>query len=629
MFISLSNSVLEIISRAKTLSEKQGIYKIGTENLLYAMYKSPNSIAHFLLNDYDVSLDELQSDNYFIIRSNDSGYTLKFNEVLDKAKEIGEKFNSPKVLDEHLFIAILEVRNSVAQAILEDIDVDVECLLEDAYDIFKIDNEENPYLINITKKVKNGLVPPFVGRKDYIERLDVVLKRKTKSNPILIGSAGVGKTAIVEGLATYYNEHDETLQILSLDLGMCLAGAKYRGDFEERILGVIKEIENKDNIVLFIDEVHNLIGAGSSEGSMDAANILKPILARGTIKCIGATTIEEYHKFIEKDKALSRRFQPLFIKEPTSLETFEILKGIKKYYQSYHETEISDEDLKYIVEESNTRMVNRYFPDKAIDILDEVLTKSKKTKSQITKKFIDEAINEYLGIYININYLRDSLQKYCEYQKYHFERKTIVNICYTGGDDDYLKLVDELKAGFGIANEMVLSIDLSDYQSDIHSSSLIGSPPGYVGYDDGGILSSHLKKYPNALFLIDNFDKSNGLIKELFIKMMKLGKLTDSRGTNYSLGKSIFVIRGLSEKKTIGFFEGEKKLEYIDEYIEGSQENYNKIKTMLHNDGYDCIIDYVKDVNKLNESLIELLKSYDKGSYHIKLEKDNIKIVQK
>ena len=629
MFSSLSNSVVDTINRAKEKSKENGINKLGTEYLLWSMFMDKNTICHFLFSEYAIS-EEMLIPDYHIIRGSEDGVTLKLLEVLDKAKMIAKGFKSDLVFDEHFFLALLEVKGTIAISILMDLELDILELRNDCLDIFDLNNEEeNKYTINISKKAKAGLLSPFIGRMDYIERMNCILKRKSKGNPLLIGQAGVGKTAIVEGLASYYDLLDEPYQIISLDLGSCLAGAKYRGDFEERILGAVKEIEDNPNAILFIDEVHNLIGAGQSEGSMDASNLLKPILARGTIRCIGATTIEEYHRFIETDKALRRRFQPIFVVEPNEEEVKKILLGIKEYYEEYHQSQIDNSIIPYLVDEAKYRLPNRCFPDKAIDILDECLTKAKIKNISVDKGLIDEVIDQMNGIKANPDNLRDSLKKYALMKSLHLPKKTLGNFLYRGGNDDYQILKDELIQGFGLSSEMILEIDLDNYKEGFQKSTLIGSPPGYVGYENGGILSTHLKNYPGALISLINFDKASGDIKIFFYNMMTSGKVTDNRGTIYLLNNVIFLIKGNDERnRSVGFFNNHHEAFVFDEIINGSKANHCDIIKSLKDKGYNVFLnDDIKE-DKMINAVIDLVTNYPKGDYEVKMASDNYLILK-
>ena len=276
------------------------------------------------------------------------------------------------VFEEHILYALLTTPNTVALHIIDKMGVDVNDLIDDLNIIYNLgfkDELNNNYLINITKEAKLNRLNPFIGREQTIEKIIRILSKKQKNNPMLIGNAGVGKSALVEGVAMTLLKENPKYNIYRLDLGMIIAGTKYRGDLEERLLEVVDKIKNP-NAIVFIDEIHNIVGSGSSEGTLDIANILKPILARSEIKCIGATTLDEYYRYIEKDKALARRFQNVFIDEASNEETYEIMKGIVHCYEEFHKVKYPDEILKYIIIASEF-IANRRLPDKAIDILDE------------------------------------------------------------------------------------------------------------------------------------------------------------------------------------------------------------------------------------------------------------------
>lgn len=605
-----SEQFLMIIDNAKKIASERGYQKVGSECLLLAMIEDDSSACSFLLKEYNIAKKEIYQkiDDLFLIRKN-NGFTNTYEEIINYAKEIGHNETG----EEHLFLSILH-KECVAQDVLKEVGVDIDEAIMDMNDIYDYD-EELEIVENITKQVEKGEVNPFIGRKEYLQRMNVILNRKTKNNPLLIGEAGVGKTAIVEGLAEYYLKEKINKEILYLDMGLSIAGSKYRGDFEKRILDVIKKIQQNDKYILFIDELHNIVGTGSSDGSMDAANLLKPILARNKIKCIGATTIDEYHKIIATDKALSRRFQPIFINEPNKEEVLTILKGIKEYYANYHNVNIEEEVLEYIIQESD-RITNRKFPDKAIDILDEALSKAKiDKKTFIQKEEIDEAIDLITGIKNNKHFLK---MKYTKIQKYalrkylHMKRKTLINILTE--NEEIKPLLDDLLFGFNMNYENILEIDLANYNEPFSISTLIGSPPGYIGYDGGGKISEHLGKFPNSIIVLRNFSLCQTAIKELFFNMLEKGKLEDRKGRRIKLDNAIFIFVEKQKKKTIGFNEKEinELNKYIDEIIEIPYEEekesfFNKLKDKGFN---------ISGCEK-EESLLEIIKNYPKGNYYI------------
>lgn len=466
---------------------------ITSADILLAMYKNEDTICHFLLNDYGISYDDIlsETDKYIVVKKED-GFTKKVNEILNLANEYMIKYHSDYIYDEHLFLAILNT-DSIAKEILIDLGVDIDCAILDLMDIFNLDDDKNlDYTKSITKKAKDIT---FIGREEYIKRLDLIINRKVKNNPLLIGEAGVGKTAIVEGLAKYYLDNNINYEIISLDLGMAIAGAKYRGDFEERIMEVINKIENNSHIILFIDEIHNLVGIGGSEGGVDAANLLKPVLSRNNIKCIGATTIDEYKRYIEKDKALARRFENVYVYEPDKKEVIKILYGIKKDFEIYHNIIINDEIIEYIYETSKN-IPNRRFPDKAIDILDEVCAYAKINNKDVTTDIVDEVLIDIIGInrYIKCKY--DFLKKYVAKRYFGLNDICLVKILFNGNEEGLNELKDSVLEAFNMNNEVVLDIDLANYTDNMQISSLVGSAPGYVGYYDGGLLN-HIKNIHN------------------------------------------------------------------------------------------------------------------------------------
>ena len=400
MFETFSTSALEMIDKALRIAKSLGKKLVGTEHLLLAMYQVEESICHFLLEEKDITYEKLLEvvNGLVILRKNESKedtYSKKFQEVILYAQRLSEDLESEYVYDEHIFYVMLKEYDTVAYVVLEKLGLDIEELKRDIEEIFSFDEakeKENipyPFLINLSTSQK---IHPFVLRNNYIEKIKYILSKKQKNNPLLIGNAGVGKTAIVEGLSEILKD----VSIYQLDLGSIVAGTKYRGELEEKLTKAMEYIKRK-KAILFIDEIHNIVGAGSNDGSLDIANILKPYLSRSDIKLIGATTLDEYYRHIDKDKALSRRFQNVFIDEPTEKETYVILKEIKASYEEYHNVKYSDQILQEIIEKSKLYLVRRSFPDKAIDVMDEIGTR-KKSSNKSFSKLIDETIEDLTGI---------------------------------------------------------------------------------------------------------------------------------------------------------------------------------------------------------------------------------------
>ena len=400
-----------ILLNAKKEMNELGHPYIGTEHLLLSILKSDSDISN-RLNSYNLNYNNFKEELCKIVGTTDKKseyflYTPLLRKVIENAIIDSKENNDGEVTSEHLFFAMLEEGEGIAIRILIGMGIDIESMYDDFSSslIKKTKKGKKKKLMiydlgfDMTSNAKEGLVDPVIGRDKEVKRVMEILCRRTKNNPILIGEAGVGKTAIVEELSRLI-ANDEVpnnligKKVISLDMATMVAGTKYRGEFEERMKKVIKELEDNDDIILFIDEIHTLVGAGGAEGAIDASNILKPALARGKIRCIGATTIEEYKKFIEKDSALERRFQKIYIKEPSIEETINILNNLKPIYEKYHNVIVPDSIINSIVSLSEKYIFDRNRPDKEIDILDEVcsMVSMKDNQDIINKKNIKKKI---------------------------------------------------------------------------------------------------------------------------------------------------------------------------------------------------------------------------------------------
>ena len=596
MFETFSTSALEMIDKALRIAKSLGKKLVGTEHLLLAMYQVEESICHFLLEEKDITYEKLLEvvNGLVILRKNESKedtYSKKFQEVILYAQRLSEDLESEYVYDEHIFYVMLKEYDTVAYVVLEKLGLDIEELKRDIEEIFSFDEakeKENipyPFLINLSTSQK---IHPFVLRNNYIEKIKYILSKKQKNNPLLIGNAGVGKTAIVEGLSEILKD----VSIYQLDLGSIVAGTKYRGELEEKLTKAMEYIKRK-KAILFIDEIHNIVGAGSNDGSLDIANILKPYLSRSDIKLIGATTLDEYYRHIDKDKALSRRFQNVFIDEPTEKETYVILKEIKASYEEYHNVKYSDQILQEIIEKSKLYLVRRSFPDKAIDVMDEIGTR-KKSSNKSFSKLIDETIEDLTGIKnltlerlkkVELNY--PSLKpKYLQFiKKKEFEVNTN-NLAFAMVNSDFNVeyLIEDLYKLFAFKKEMYLEIDLENYIDYASINNLIGSTKGYVGYEQGGILSEHILKYPLSLVYFKNIKSAHPSINQFIKSLLKKNHFLDNKGRTIYLTNTIFLLDTYKIKnKEIGFINENKK----------SSKNIITLKT----------IERKQDINQLKDIL--------------------------
>ena len=511
---------------------------------------------------------------------------------------------------------------------------------------------------NLNEMAESGKIDPVIGREDEVERVIQILLRRTKNNPILIGDPGVGKTAIIEGLAQRIVDGKvpfvmKEKTIVSLDLASMIAGTKYRGDFEDRLKKLFGELEQREDVVLFIDEFHMVLGAGASEGSMDAANILKPILAKGDIQIIGATTIDEYRKHVEKDQALTRRMQPVHVEEPNKDDTIKIIEGLKDKYEDHHKVEITDEAIKAAVDLSQRYIQDRFLPDKAIDVIDEACSKEriknyKENKNQVSNKEILDKLIEEKNMAINeqnfekaaslrdqINETREKLEKEKE------EKKTDLKISFDEvakivsswskvpitklTEDEKQKYMDldiDLKkevigqdkaidkishaikrARVGLKDpkkpigsfifvgptgvgktylakslaknlfgdmDNLIRMDMSEYMEKFAVSRLVGSPPGYVGYEEGGQLTEAVRKHPYSVILFDEIEKAHPDIFNLLLQILDDGRLTDGQGRTVDFKNTIIImtsnvgVSSLNQKPKIGFGTGDVEKEIDD-----------------------------------------------------------------
>ncbi|HBT39297.1 MAG: ATPase AAA-2 domain protein [Thermotoga sp. 50_1627] len=588
--------------------------------------------------------------------------------VLELAKREARLFNQREVGPLHFLLGLLREGRSQAAQILRNHGVDYEKVLEKAKEKSEeLAGEGSPlslYATDLTKMAKEGKIGPIIGRDKEVERVIEILMRKTKNNPILIGDPGVGKTAIVEGLAQRIVEGKvpeqlKSFRILMLDLGRMLAGTKYRGEFEERLKSFLDELmKQKENTILFIDEIHTLVGAGAAEGAIDAANMMKPALARGDIRVIGATTVDEYRKHIEKDKALARRFQPVLIKEPSIEETIEILKGLKKTYEDHHKVRIDDGAIEAAAKLSSRYITDRFLPDKAIDLIDEAAARVKMASTKQTKdekkiqelekrmKELEEKIDEYTvkSMYKEAAELKKELFKLkSEYDFLTSGKPTVtaekiaeIVESWTGvpvskmveSEKEKLlnlekiiheRLVDQeeavslvadairkARAGikdpnrpvgtflflgptgvgktelaktlaevlFGTENALI-RIDMTEYMEKHSVSRLIGAPPGYVGYEEGGQLTEAVRRRPYSVVLMDEIEKAHPDVFNILLQIMDDGRLTDSKGNVVDFRNTIIIMTSnIASDLILEYVRHGKRFEELEERVREELKRY-------------------------------------------------------
>ena len=651
MYNSFTEEARKILMSAKEEMKSLKHPYVGSEHLLLSILKSNNEISD-RLKDYNLDYDRFKSELVDIvgIGSKESEcflYTPLLKRVMENAIYDSKENNNGNVTVSHLFSSLLEEGEGIAIRILISMDIDLDELYHEfAYKLPMKKTKNKKLLINeigidLTKKASDGILDPVVGRDEEIKLIIEILSRRKKNNPILIGEAGVGKTAIVEELSRMIISGEvpnclKNKRIISLDMATVVAGTKYRGEFEERVNKILKELEENDDIILFIDEIHTLVGAGGAEGAIDASNIFKPALARNKMRCIGATTTSEYKKYISSDKALDRRFQKVEINVPDKNTLKQILLNSRDTYSNYHKTVISDEIIEYIIELSDKYIKTRKEPDKSIDIIDEVcahvsLKENKKIKKyNILTKELNEVIKLKKSYLLKGNYDKASLYKEEENKlmtkinKLELELSTdkensvtkddvikivsrksnvpiydIKNISkgeilefennlkesIIGNDkniNELIKIYKKLRLGFKDDNmcysmlfvgpsgvgktelakifsnkisNSVIRIDMSEYSEPHTISKLIGSPAGYVGYDDNKNIFEKIKDNPFSVIIVDELEKAHSNIINLFYQILDEGKLKDSKGEEIYFNNSIIIFTSNVgyNSKNIGF----------------------------------------------------------------------------
>ena len=657
MTYKFTNSAEKAIEIANDIALELGHNYIGTEHILYGLVKEETGVASKVLQNQNVKPEAVLQQIEELIgkegpTSSDTtvGFTPRTKRVIENAFREARKLGSDYIGTEHILIGIMREGDSVAVRIMLDLDVNPGKLYNE---IVKVINEDensqgqaetkinkkqagsfnqtqtlNQFGTDLTKQASDGKLDPIVGRKEEIERLIQILSRRTKNNPCLIGEPGVGKTAVVEGLAEKITQDDvpemlKNKRVVTLDISSMVAGAKYRGDFEERIKKCLNEVKKVGDVILFIDEIHTIVGAGSAEGAIDAANILKPLLARGEIQLIGATTLNEYRKYIEKDAALERRFSPVTVNEPTSEDTIQILKGIRDKYEAHHNVKITDEAIKASVNLSVRYINDRFLPDKAIDLIDEAASRARmrtytqpdslkeleasieETKNEKEEAIrIAEVISNWTGIPAKkltqdenekLKHLEEELHKRVIGQ---IEAVTAVSKAIRRGRVGLkdpkrpigsfmflgptgvgkTELSKALAASlFGDENAMI-RIDMSEYMEQHSVSKLIGSPPGYVGFDDGGQLTEKVRRKPYCVILFDEIEKAHPDVMNMLLQILEDGRLTDSQGRTVNFKNAVIIMtsnigaRFITENKKLGFAGS------IDDTKKEDEKNYEETK---------------------------------------------------
>lgn len=724
---------------------------VGTEHILYGLVKEGSGVAATALNECGVTEDALReklesiNGTMSLVELTPDDFTPRTKRVLRAAVIISSKTGYTYVGTEHLLLAILSESDSYAVAFLEELSVSVERLAqavskgmqggaEEGFGGFENESAPNgsqkggsaldKFGRDLTQAAKNGEIDPVIGREKEIQRVIQILSRRTKNNPVLIGEPGVGKTAVAEGLALEIAKGNvpeilKDKRVVSLDLTGMVAGAKYRGDFEERIKAAIDEVKKSKNTILFIDELHTIVGAGAAEGSADAANILKPSLARGDFQVIGATTLNEYRKYIEKDAALERRFQPVKVGEPTPEQAVQILKGLRDSYEAHHKVKITDEAINAAVTLSSRYIADRYLPDKAIDLIDEGASKvrlasltspdnvkeledeiadyekekasaineqdferaarlrdeqkelqtklddakkkwqeqQKGNSGEVTAEDIAKIVSEWTGIPV-VQLTKEESERLLNMENVLHERvigqseavtaiakairrgrvglkdpkRPVGSFIFLGptgvGKTELCKALAE--AMFGDENAM-LRLDMSEYMEKHTVSKLIGSPPGYVGFEEGGQLTEKVRRKPYSVVLFDEIEKAHPDVFNMLLQILEDGRLTDSQGRTVDFKNTIIIMtsnvgaRLITEKQSsLGFNsenenaeESEKK--DIKELVTGELRKVFRPEFLNRVD--DIIVFNKLNKDEIKQIAVKMLKTLEN-----RLDKMNIKI---
>lgn len=610
---------------SENLAKDMGHTYIGTEHLLYGLIKNDIGIVSDVVKNQKIKCEKIYKLIEEIIGKNSKissirGYTPRVNKIFENAYFESKRVNSEYIGTEHLIVALFKEKECIAYKMAVDAGIDIDELLKQIYkNIYNYDDIRNrnatsaktteldKYSIDLVKLAKEGKFDGAFGREKEMERIIEILNRRNKNNPCLIGEAGVGKTAIVEGLAMKIANGELgkefcNKKILSLDLSQLLAGSKYRGDFEERLKKCINEIKETKNIILFIDEVHNIVGAGAAEGAIDAANILKPLLARGEIQLIGATTLEEYRKYIEKDAALDRRFQSVIIEEPSENSAIEILRNVAGKYEEYHGVKISENAIEAAVKLSIKYIPEKFLPDKAIDLIDEAAAKVKIHDEDliVNVEDVESVISNLLGIPIKnvndekvkkLNNIEERLTKRIIGQKDAVNQvakalkrgalrindtdRPVSSFLFLGptgvGKTELAKVISE---EFFENGKNLIRLDMSEFMEPNSISKIIGAPPGYVGYDEGKSLVDKVRKKPYSVILFDEIEKAHNDVLNILLQILEDGKLTDSNGNIAKFQETLIILTSnigaeiMNKNGNIGFKTYEEEFRKEDVYNE-------------------------------------------------------------
>ncbi|MBN1298468.1 MAG: ATP-dependent Clp protease ATP-binding subunit [Actinobacteria bacterium] len=677
MFERFTERARKVVVRAQDEARFLKQNYIGTEHLLLGLIGEKDGIAAKVMQSLNISLEEIRMAVRESVTEGSSDvyehipFTPRAKKVLELSLREALQMGHNYIGTEHILLGLLREGEGVAARVLNSFGINIDIVKEkireilNKYPFYPQDESANTektqkralkmlnqYGRDLTQLARDNKLDPVIGRKKEIERIMQILSRRTKNNPILIGESGVGKTAIVEGLAQAIVSKDippnlKNKKIFTLDLGALVAGSRYRGDFEERLKKVLQEIKEDGEIMIFIDEVHTLVGAGAAEGAIDAASILKPMLARGEIQTIGATTLNEYRKYVEKDKALERRFQPIYVDEPGEFETIEILRGLKDRYEEFHNLSITENAIKSAVKLSHRYISDRFLPDKAIDLIDEAASRvrlrnlsnppdlkeleqniekvvsekeaaikaqdfekaaeyrdrekqlikekikieenwgriGKDEKEKVDENEIAEVLSSWTGIPVfkltetesaKLLKMEDDLHKRVVGQDEAIKtvsrairrsrsglkdpKRPIGSFIFLGpsgvGKTELAKTIAEFLFG---KEDALIQIDMSEYMEKHSVSKLVGSPPGYVGYDEGGQLTEKIRRRPYSVILLDEIEKAHYDVFNILLQIFEDGHLTDSQGRRVDFKNTVIIMtsnlgaREINKNNPLGF----------------------------------------------------------------------------
>src|SRR3989454_896101 len=538
---------------------------VGTEHLLLGLVRENDSVAARILDRLGVPLGRIRSDiERQVTRGHgnlgqDMQLTPRAKRVIDLAYEEARQLNNNYIGTEHLLLGLIREGDGLAARVLVKLGADLERTRREVYAMQEGENQPShnrsrsrtPTLDefgrDLTELARNEKLDPVVGRHTEIERVIQILSRRIKNNPCLIGEAGVGKTAIAEGLAQRIVREDipeplKDKRIVALDLPGLVAGTKYRGEFEERMKRVMDEVRRASGeVMLFVDELHTLVGAGAAEGAIDASNILKPALARGELQCIGATTMDEFRKYIERDGALARRFQPVQVREPSVDDTIEILKGLRERYEAHHQVDIKDEAINAAARLSDRYITDRVLPDKAIDLSDEASSRVR-LRYAMPPTPLREARLELEKVEKQFKQIPEA-EQYLRTFPLQDPRRPTGSFIFLGPTGVGKTELARALAQFLFDNEdALIKIDMSEYMERFAVSRLVGAPPGYVGYEEGGQLTEAVRRRPYSVVLLDEIEKAHPEVFNILLQMMEDGRLTDSQGRIVDFKNTVIIM---------------------------------------------------------------------------------------